>query len=243
MKAVLIAGGSGGIGSAVAERAAQRGWSVLVGYGTGKSRAEAVAHRIQKEGGQAEILWLPLQDTRAVTHVIEEVASRRSRLEAVVLAASPPPVLASFLKANDEEFRSQWEINVLGAHALLAGCWKRFFSRPGGGHIVAVLSATMGPPPRRHMMSYVTAKWGLQAVLECAVEELGPAGLRVSGFSPDYTDTPMMQNLHPHILNAARAKRAFLSPQFVASRLVDRLDQPPSEMTLQIESLEGPSFS
>lgn len=60
MKSVLIAGGSGGIGAAVAREAAKNGWGVVIGYATGADRAEKLVAEIKKSGGSASALSLPL---------------------------------------------------------------------------------------------------------------------------------------------------------------------------------------
>lgn len=237
MKTVLIAGGSGGIGGATAKRAGAGGWHVFIGYRSGETRARALVEEIQKAGGQAEAISLPLDETDARGAGFEQLATRTKTLDALVISASPPPALAAFLKTRESELLTQFQVNVIGAHSAIVECWRRFFSVQKKGHVVGVLSEAAGRPPWGHMLSYVVAKRGLKAVLESAMVELGPAGLSATAVSPDYTETSMLTALHPHVLEAARAKRPFLSPDRVAERIVHALDHRPAAGQLLEEIL------
>ncbi len=55
-KALLVTGGSRGIGRASALLAARRGWSVGVNYRDDAKAADAVVETIEKEGGRAVAL-------------------------------------------------------------------------------------------------------------------------------------------------------------------------------------------
>ncbi len=233
MKTVLLAGGSGGMGSAVARQAARSGWSVIVGYNHGRDRAENLVKEIVDSGQQASSVRLALDDSLTINRALEVVADQGGTLQALVLAASQPPVLKPFLKIGQPDFTNELAVNLLGTQVLIAESWKRFFRRNGGGHVIAVLSAAAGAPPWGNMCSYVVAKRALQALLECAAVELGDAGLRVSVISPSYTETPMLLGVHPLVLGAARAKQRFLLPDEVARRIVASLENPPPDSNLQ----------
>ena len=156
------------------------------------------------------------------------------------------PQLKSFLKTEAEELQEQLAAAVTGTHRLILETWKRFFSKREGGHIVALLSAAIGPPPRPHMTSYVVAKQGLVTLLECALVELGSSGLRVSAVSPGYTDTPMLHTFHPHVLEAIKAansKKPFLDPTEVADSVMKLSNAPPAQPTLSIQSLQVSALS
>ena len=234
MKTVLITGGSGGIGASIARGAAKKGWGVFVGYGRNREKAEALAQDIMKSGGKAWSLNLPLEDPRSVGPGLDLVQQKSETLNALVLCASPAPVLASFLKTEETHFLDQFRVNAIGNHRLISETWKRFFRKNGGGHVIGLLSEAMGTPPWPHMASYVMGKRALQCLLECALAEFGNGGLRVSAVSPDYTSTPMLLGLEERVLEAARLKRGerFLEPAEVAEHVLDCLENPPADPIL-----------
>src|SRR5258708_27891449 len=94
------------------------------------------------------------------------VSASGRTIHPLVGAASPRPVLASFLKTKSEEFLDQFIVNVVGHHHLLMEVWKRFFRNQGEGHVIALLSAAVCAPPWPHMTAYVTAKRALQGMIE-----------------------------------------------------------------------------
>lgn len=238
-RAILVTGGSSGIGADIVRLASHRGFAVFIGYKKGVDRAQNIAHEIQRWDGKAFPVALCLDDPNSIDAALDVVARNGLDLEALVLCASPAPVLAPFVKVQKREFLDQFQVNVVSAHRLIAQCWRRFFSKNRRGHVIGLLSAAIGPPPSALLCSYIAAKRALQAVLECAAVELGPRGLRVNALSPSYTETPMLEAFPEPMLEMARAKRKsgrFLTSTEVAVHVVNCLESPePSEIFVSVQ--------
>ncbi|MEO5335355.1 MAG: SDR family oxidoreductase [Magnetospirillum sp. WYHS-4] len=205
VEAVLIAGGSGGIGSAVARRLAAAGLKPLVGYGRNRAAAEALGWAIP----------LDMSDPAAIDAAVEEAA--KEPLLGLVLAASPPPVLAPFGQIAADDMEHQWRINVVGAQRLLAGIVKRCFRPRKKGIAVAVLTAAMGDGKMAAMPNlgaYVIAKYGLQGVMAAAAAEY--PWLETHLVRPGFTETAMLDAFDPRFLDLLRAKKSFAAPETVA---------------------------
>jgi len=203
---------------------------VLVGYNTGRDRAEALCADI----GHARPVHLPLADTAGLDAGLASAADEP--VAAVALCAAPPPPVLSFLKTGPDQFRAQFEAAVVGNHRILAGAWRQWLKPRSGGHVLAVLTAALGPPAAPHMCAYITAKSALLGLLEAAVAELGRAGLRVTAASPGYTETAMLAAFNPLLLERARATHPggrFPSADTVAAFLMDQLRAPPEPGTLR----------
>jgi 3-oxoacyl-[acyl-carrier protein] reductase len=230
-RSVLVTGASSGIGAAVARQAAKSGWRVLAGYATGADRVADVVADIAALGGTAVPIHLPLQDPAAVAVAIETLVAEGLQPEALVLNASPRLTTGPFTKVSADEFRRQLDVAIIGNHALIAGLWKYCFRKQRQGHIVALLTSALGPPPTPQMTPYIVAKAGLRALLQCACAEFGRAGLRISTLSPGFTETPMLEDFSDLLLEMARSQTEngrFLDPNEVAAAVVDALAAPPA---------------
>ncbi len=240
MKSIFITGASSGIGEAIAREAAKQNRMVFVGYKQGRERAAVVVKSIRRKGGKAWPVKLDLTKTESISKAIALVGAHTQELEALVLCASPAVKLKSFLKTDATDVMDQWAVNVNGNHALISQVWKRFFSHRNAGHVVALLTAALGPPIRPHMTAYLISKSGLLTMLQCALAELGSSGLRVSAISPSYTDTPMLRHFHPHVINSIKAinpKKPFLSPEEVSYVAWTCIKNPPAKPTLKVQDL------
>jgi NAD(P)-dependent dehydrogenase (short-subunit alcohol dehydrogenase family) len=229
MKTVLVTGASSGIGRASALAAATAGWNVFVGYSTGEERAADVVKTIQDQGGSAWRVHIDLGDPESCLDWCKDIERAGVGLSAIVLAAGSAPVLESFATIGAETLANDFNINVVGNYRLARAAWRGFFRQSRSGHVVALLSEAIGPPVWSGMTSYVVCKRALAALLECASQELGKAGLRVSMVRPEYTETPMLLSLHPHLLHAARSRQKsgrFLQPEAVAAQVLSCLEHP-----------------
>ena len=228
--AVVVTGGSSGIGAELCRAAAAAGWHVWVGYGAGAVRAETLAAELVEAGGSAEAVRLPLDDPEGLRLGVAAIADGRHPVEAAVLCAAPAPDVTSLLKATPGQFRRQFDCAVVGNHTLTTELWRRCFRPRGSGHLLAVLSTAHGPETATHMASYVAAKGALDALLRAAAAELGRAGLRISVVRPGYVDTPMLNAFEPRLIERARAaapEGRFLMPAEVAGALLHGLQHPP----------------
>lgn len=228
---LVVTGGSSGIGAALCRVAAREGWRVWVGYSTGRERAEHVAAALRDDGGEADIVALPLHQPDVLMSGVARIAAGRRLPEAVALCGAPAPEAVSLLKLKSEHFRRQLDCAVIGNHMLIAELWRSCFRSRGGGTVLAVLSAAQGASTTPHMAAYVAAKGGLEALLRAAAAEFGRAGLRVCVVRPGYVETPMLGAFAPLLLEHARAAipgGRFLRPETVAHVLMRGLRNPSS---------------
>jgi NAD(P)-dependent dehydrogenase (short-subunit alcohol dehydrogenase family) len=84
--AVLVAGGSGGIGQSVCTEFARSGTDVAITYRSKRDVAEAVANDIRALGRKASVHQLSVGDPAQVSAVVEDVAKAHGRIHTVVYA-------------------------------------------------------------------------------------------------------------------------------------------------------------
>ena len=212
----LVSGGSGGIGAAVCEQLAERGFAPVVAYHRNAAAAEAVAQRC---GGIS--LALDLSDEASILAAVTRLETLPT-LAGAVLAGSPPLSPVPFGKITADEMQQQWQVNVLGPQRLLAELVRRCFRRHKRGAVVGVLTQAMGEGiagAASGMGAYVIAKHGMAGVL--AVLAADYPWLRVRAVKPGYTETRMLEAFDERFLALQRDKAPFQTPAHVASLIVE----------------------
>jgi len=222
----LVSGGSGGIGAAVCEQLAARGYVPVVGYHRNAAAADTV---VSRTGGFA--LALDLTDESAILAAAHQLEAL-PRLAGVVLAGSPPLALTPFGKVTAEDMQAQWQVNVMGPQRLIAELVRRCFRKHKQGAVVGVLTQAMGAGAEgiegasSGMGAYVIAKHGLAGVLAMAAADY--PWLRVRAVKPGYTETRMLEAFDERFLAMQREKAAFSTPEAVASSIIEAATGTPS---------------
>ena len=155
-RAVLVTGGSRGIGAAIAHAFAERGDRVAVHYReAAQAAADVVAHlpRPARQGQEHVTVQADLADADAVRAMVDSAAVRLGGLDVLVNNAGVylgHPVLESSYEEWQAAWRATLDINLVGA-ANATWCAARHMAARGGGRIVNVGSrgAYRGEPRTR----------------------------------------------------------------------------------------------
>ena len=222
----LVSGGSGGIGAAVCDQLAARGYVPVVGYHRNAAAADTVATRT---GGLA--LALDLSHEASILAAAERLEAL-PRLAGVVLAGSPPLALTPFGKITADDMLAQWQVNVMGPQRLVAELVRRCFRKHKQGAVVGVLTQAMGAGDTgidgasSGMGAYVIAKHGLAGVLAMAAADY--PWLRVRAVKPGYTETRMLEAFDERFVAMQRDKAPFSTPEAVAASITEAATGTPS---------------
>lgn len=177
MPHALVTGGTGGIGSGVAETLIARGWQVTV---TGATEAEVDAARARM-GAQPQVAQMDVTDDDSVARVFHGL----SDLDGLVTCAG------ILLKDREWEiggFEKVIAVNLTGtmrcalaAHPLLAA---------SGGAVVTLASmySFFGGP---HAPAYTASKGAVVQLTKALAGRWAPDGIRVNAIAPGWIETPM----------------------------------------------------
>ncbi len=216
-RVALIAGGSGGIGTAAARRLASNGTIVYLGYLRNKSAAEDVAQRIADSGGQANAVPLDLTIQTEIEKVCTDIHTRMGRLDILVNCAGVN-LEAPALAMEDETWRKVLEINLDGAFRLARSA-ARYMMLGRWGRIINV-SSFASLRGGRGQISYAASKSGIEAMTRVLALELGRKGILVNCVAPGVIETAMSARVREQytnqILESISVKR-FGRPEEIAS--------------------------
>jgi NAD(P)-dependent dehydrogenase (short-subunit alcohol dehydrogenase family) len=156
---VLVTGGSRGIGAQVAQQLASSDTHVIVNYRERVQRAESIAKTIRSAGGYASTIGADISDEAECAAMIDTVADRFGRLDALVLNASVGVELGAHPGYAMRRNRDAQRHLALMALPLM----------PTGGHIVFVTSH------QAHFFPYKAVPKGHTAI--AASKQAGEAAL------------------------------------------------------------------
>jgi len=132
MKTVILAGGSGGLGTALAERMAERGFKPVIGYLRNRERAEKLAERLNAPAVEGDIA-----EESVRLRLIDAARGAGELYGLVVLAGDPARVPIE--KASLEDLMASTRANFAGP-VLMA---RDFAAALGDSDGSIVLTSTM----------------------------------------------------------------------------------------------------
>lgn len=192
-KAILVTGGSRGIGASMVESLAGAGAHVLLHYAHNKAKAEAVAARVRAAGkGKATLLGADLAETRAAEALWAAALATAPRIDALVNNAGIANGVA--IEEPIEAWHQTWALVLqvnLQAAADLSRAAILHFRKHGGGRIINVASRAAHRGEVATGWSYAASKAGLVAMTKTIARQYGKENVLAFSIAPGFTDTDM----------------------------------------------------
>ena len=179
-KVALVAGGTSGIGMAVARAFVQAGAITTIG-GRREAGAEVAA------GAGCSFVRLDVADESSVATALAEVCARDGQLDVLVLNAGVGQPPAPLAKLDSGAATAVVQTNLLGTFFGLKHASARMNA---GGSIILTssISAVSGTPFEG---LYGATKAAVSALARSAAVDLGPRGIRVNAVQPGPTWTDL----------------------------------------------------
>jgi NAD(P)-dependent dehydrogenase (short-subunit alcohol dehydrogenase family) len=190
-RVALVTGASAGIGTAVAEEFAHRGYAVGI-VGRDAARLDEVRRRMESSGGRVLALCGDLGDLDFAESAVRKVAAEFGRLDVLVNNAA-----ARELRTMREMTPVEWDRTIrvcLTSPAFMARWAAEEMERHGGGVIVNV-GSMMSRQAHGVSAAYVSCKGAMETLTYDLAALYGPVGIRVVTIAPGAIDTAMSSNL------------------------------------------------
>jgi len=133
--AVLVFGGSGGIGKGVAHEFARAGTNVAIGYRSKRDVAETTAEAIRALGAKASIYQADVRDRAALAAAFDAAVADHGRIHTIVWGAGPIVAQVSIADWTDEQFRQSMEIEAFGFWNAAKTAIPHFRAQGGGSFV------------------------------------------------------------------------------------------------------------
>jgi L-rhamnose 1-dehydrogenase len=181
-KAVLVTGGSTGIGRATAIAAARHGADVAINYlGSDDDAASCIA-AITALGRGGIAIAGDVADAATATDFLDRAVAALGGVDVFVSNAGICP-FHLFLDMPGETFDRTMRVNLHGAYFMVQAAANAMVSQGRGGAIVAVssISALVGGEFQTH---YTPTKAGVHSLMQSAAIALGRYGIRCNSVLP-----------------------------------------------------------
>ncbi|MBC7805984.1 MAG: SDR family NAD(P)-dependent oxidoreductase [Akkermansiaceae bacterium] len=235
-KTVLIAGATGGIGSAAALQLAQQGARLLLS-GRNEARLQTLAGQIEyATGAEPDLFAADLSDPVQSTRLVEAAQTAFGQAPDVVINAAGVGAIRPVEALTPDDFQTLIATNLLGA-MYLSQAAVRVMAPRKSGHILHVVGI-LGKAPMANATAYCASKYGLTGFLSALRAEISRRyNIKVTGLYLGGVDTPFYDN--PAVeMKVQRDK--MLSADDAANAIVYALSQPShlvlGELTLQPDS-------
>ncbi len=203
-KVAAVTGASSGIGEATALALAGEGCAVALGARR-KDRIEALAERIEADGGRALAIETDVSDEDSANGFIAGAHEQLGGLDILVNNAGVM-LLGPVAGADTGEWRQMMEVNGLGllycTHAALP-----IMGAAGSGHVVNI-SSVAGRSASMGVGVYNFTKWGVTGFSEALRQECSHANVRVTIIEPGFTESELAgHNTNPMVLERVEQMR------------------------------------
>ncbi len=192
MTALIVTGGSRGIGAATARLAATRGYDVCLSYANRADAAQSVVKDCEAQGVRAVAVQA---DVAAEPDVLRLFATAQDELGAPAVLVNNAGIVAPKTRVADLDvarIEQMFAVNVTGAFLCAREAVRRMSTRLGGagGAIVNVSSRAAVLGGSGQYVDYAAAKAAVDTLTLGLATEVADEGIRVTAVRPGliYTD-------------------------------------------------------
>lgn len=191
--AIIITGGSRGIGAAVAKLAGLQGYRVVVNFESNEKAAARTVEEIVAAGGHARAIKGNVGGEQDVLRLFEETDAEFGFLEAIVNNAG---ITGGFARVEDIDSTAVAEmlrVNVLGTMLCCREAVKRMSTTRGGrgGSIVNISSLAARTGGAGEWVHYSASKGAINSFTIGLAREVAAEGIRVNAVAPGLIATDL----------------------------------------------------
>jgi NAD(P)-dependent dehydrogenase (short-subunit alcohol dehydrogenase family) len=213
--ALVVTGGSRGIGSAIANLAAERGFAVAVNFANNEAGARNVVDRILASGGRAVAIAGDMAREKDVVRLFK-VAERELGLSITGLVNNAA-ITGGFARVDSIRATAVMEVmavNVVGTMLCAREAVRRMSTKKGGqgGAIVNLSSLAARTGGAGEWVHYAASKGAINSFTIGLAREVAGEGIRVNAVAPGLIDTEL------HAASGAADRIERLSPSIPMQR-------------------------
>lgn len=182
MSTVLITGGTGAIGSALAAEFAKTD-DVIITYNTRADEAKRLCGELRCEAVRCDV-----SDSAGVNAAVEKVLDSYGHIDVLINNAGISRIKL-LTDTSDEDWREIIGVNLTGCFNMTRAVIPRMINRRKGA--VINISSVWGVHGASCEAAYSASKAGIIGLTKALAKELGASGITVNALAPGVIESPM----------------------------------------------------
>ncbi|WP_129598702.1 elongation factor P 5-aminopentanone reductase [Anaerophilus nitritogenes] len=189
IKTVVITGASRGIGKAMAQMFAQKGYSVLINFNKSEKEAKDLYHHLKNEGCSVKIFKADISKRNEVDSMIEFCVKEFGTIDVLINNAGISQEKL-FTDLTDEDWDQMMNINLKSVFYCTQKALKYMISKKKGK--IINISSIWGMIGGSCEVHYSAAKAGIIGLTKALAKELGPSNIQINCIAPGVIQTDML---------------------------------------------------
>ncbi len=185
---ILICGGSGTIGRAIAHEFGRQGWGVGIHYHLNRSSAAASITELKTQNKNIRMYQADVMSSLEIERLFQSFLEDYGSLNLLIWAVgvAPSKLLA---KTTPAEWEQTLQTNLTGAFHVLREAAPIFNQQRNGA--VIVIGSLSGEQGMTGQTAYAASKAGLLGLMQTAAQEWGSWNIRVNAIFPGWHASPL----------------------------------------------------
>jgi NAD(P)-dependent dehydrogenase (short-subunit alcohol dehydrogenase family) len=189
-KRVIVTGGGGGIGGAIARRMALAGARIAIA----DLNQESAVRTARALGGNHLAVEVDVASLASVEAMVARVDRAMGGVDVLVHSAGVA-MLRDILDVDPTDWRRVIDINLMGTYYCCLSVAKSIVARNGYGSIINIASAA-AERPSRGATAYGASKGGVVTLTRGLAVDLASRNIRVNAIAPGPVETEMARKEH-----------------------------------------------
>ena len=191
-KAVLVTGGSRGIGAEIVKMLAKENYSIVLNYNHSEKQAIQIQEELQKQGRQIAIFQADVSKREAVKKLIQFTINTFGTIDVLINNAGIAQEKL-FTDITDDDWNTMLNTNLNSVFYCTQEALPEMIRKKEG--CIINISSIWGITGSSCEVAYSTAKAGINGMTKALAKELGPSNIRVNAIAPGIIDTSMNEYL------------------------------------------------
>lgn len=241
MKNVLVTGGTGGIGYAIAVEFAKAGYNVAIHTHSKTEKAQILANELEhKYGVKAFAVNADVSCQNSVAEMFNIIETEFGRIDVLINNAGIAQQKL-FTDISADEWHNMLGVNLDGVFFCSKEALKRFMIKNHSG-VILNISSMWGQVGASCEVHYSAAKAGVIGLTKALAKEVGLSGVRINCICPGVIMTDMMKSFDEDTLSALKDETPLNqlgTPQDIADTAVFLCSEKAKFITGQIIGING----